>query len=228
MSIASYADFLDLALRPSGLTHQLVSIAAPHLLDFLNLNYILTPADVDLPADRFELVGNGPVRVYRNRHVMPRAVLVGRYVVAQGDAAKRLLRRGEVDLTQMVVLNRRVNPADKPAAGGAPGEARIERYEDDRVRIATTSERPRLLVLADAYVPGWVASVDGEPAEIHRANIGFRAVAVPAGQHVVEFRYRPRSVRIGFAVSMAGLAGIVAMFLRGRRFVARASGTLVT
>jgi membrane protein YfhO len=216
MTIARYADFLDLTLRPSGTTHQLVSIAAPQLLDFLNLKYIVTPADVDLPAPRFELILNGPVRVYTNRNVMPRANLVGRYVVAAGDAAKRLLRRGEVDLTQTVVLERQVDASDEPASDGQPGEARIERYDDDHVRIVTVCERPRLLVLADPSYPGWAALVDGKPVQIYRANIGFRAVSVPAGRHVVEFNYRPLSVRMGFAGSLVGLLGLAAMSLRGR------------
>ena len=215
MTVAKYADFLDLTLRPSNTTHQLASITAPHLLDFLNLKYILAPPDVDFPAPRFELILNGPVRVYRNRSVRPRATLVGQYVVAVGDAARRLLRRGEIDLTQSVVLQRRVAPADEPARDGPPGEARIERYEDDHVRVVTSCERAQLLVLADVYYPGWVASVDGKPAAIHRANIGFRAVSVPAGQHVVEFSYRPLSVRVGLAGSIVGLLGLAAMFWRG-------------
>ncbi|TMB24176.1 MAG: YfhO family protein, partial [Deltaproteobacteria bacterium] len=55
--------------------------------------------------------------------------------------------------------------------------------------------------------PGWRAYVDGQPATLHRANLAFRAVAVPAGQHTVAFRYEPRSVRVGLVLT--ALAGCV-------------------
>jgi uncharacterized membrane protein YfhO len=58
--------------------------------------------------------------------------------------------------------------------------------------------------LTDVYYPGWTASVDGTAVPIHRANYAFRAVAVPPGRHVVEFHYRPASVRYGLLLSLAG------------------------
>ena len=59
---------------------------------------------------------------------------------------------------------------------------------------------------------GLLAVVDGEPAEIHRANGLFRAVAVPEGTHTVEFTYRSFPLMVGGAVSLVSLIG-VAVFL---------------
>jgi len=50
-----------------------------------------------------------------------------------------------------------------------------------------------------------VASVDGRPAEIIKADYLLRAVAVPAGHHRIEFHYRSKAVRDGLAVSLASL-----------------------
>jgi uncharacterized membrane protein YfhO len=86
----------------------------------------------------------------------------------------------------------------------------------DRQRLETTSARAAVVVLADAYDPGWRASVDGEAAALLRANIAFRAVAVPAGRHVVELAYRPGAVVRGLLVSAAALAATLALGL-GRR-----------
>jgi uncharacterized membrane protein YfhO len=65
----------------------------------------------------------------------------------------------------------------------------------------------RSAVAADTYYPGWKATVDGHDAEIRPANVGFRAVRLPAGQHTVRFDYRPASVLIGLIVS--GLAALI-------------------
>ena len=61
--------------------------------------------------------------------------------------------------------------------------------------------------------PGWVATVDGAEQPIERANLLFRAVRVPAGDHVVEFRYEPWSVRLGAIVSGASIVATMALLL---------------
>jgi hypothetical protein len=47
------------------------------------------------------------------------------------------------------------------------------------------------VVLNDVWQPWWFADVDGAPAEMLRANVLFRAVAVPPGRHRVRFTFRP-------------------------------------
>lgn len=63
--------------------------------------------------------------------------------------------------------------------------------------------------------------MDGEPATIVRAHYALRAVRVPAGEHRVRFEYRPWSVRIGIAASVAGLAACLAWIVLGRRRLRR-------
>jgi uncharacterized membrane protein YfhO len=57
-------------------------------------------------------------------------------------------------------------------------------------------------VLADTYYPGWIATVDGVPAAILATNHLFRGVPAPAGTHRIRFAYRPRSLRLGAALSL--------------------------
>jgi hypothetical protein len=75
----------------------------------------------------------------------------------------------------------------------------------NRVTIRAALDAPGYLVLADTWYPGWRAMVDGNPAELLRANYGFRAVWLDAGEHVVEMVYCPISVLVGGALTISVL-----------------------
>jgi uncharacterized membrane protein YfhO len=59
--------------------------------------------------------------------------------------------------------------------------------------------------------------VDGREAILWRADHEFRAVWVPPGKHEVEFRFEPRSLKIGLLVSVLSLAAALAVLAPGRR-----------
>jgi uncharacterized membrane protein YfhO len=79
------------------------------------------------------------------------------------------------------------------------------RWKPDHITLEADMNEPGYVVLVDTYDPGWRTRVDGRPATLLRANVAFRAVAVPAGHHVIESVYRPPAVAAGLTVS-AGTA----------------------
>ena len=97
-------------------------------------------------------------------------------------------------------------PAVSLQQPGTDAVARISWYSANSVVIHTSAAGPALLVLSDTYYPGWEAVIDGRPASILQANLCQRAVAVPAGTHVVTFRYVPQSVAWGVAITGIGCA----------------------
>ena len=157
--------------------------------------------------------------------MQPRAFLADAHRVLDRHTALRTLRDATVDLTRVAVLNDRLDSALQPdAARSAVGTAAIRRCEDGVVTIETRADGRRLLVLTDVFYPGWIARVDGVEVPIQRADFAFRAVGVPAGEHVVEFRYEPASVRYGALLSLAGaivLLALIATVRRGARTASR-------
>jgi uncharacterized membrane protein YfhO len=71
--------------------------------------------------------------------------------------------------------------------------------------VEVDARAPCILVLSDAYYPGWKAKIDGETTEIFPAYYAFRGVLVPAGKHTVEYIYFPLSLKIGLLISAAAL-----------------------
>jgi uncharacterized membrane protein YfhO len=133
--------------------------------------------------------------------VPPREHVVGRAVRARdADDELRLVTEGTVDLNETVVHSDELPPLD-----AARGTARIVEVAADRLVVDTSAEGTGLLVLGDAWFPGWYATVDGAAADVHRVNWAFRGVVVPTGRHAVELRYRPRSFVVGAALSLLGL-----------------------
>jgi hypothetical protein len=165
------------------------------------------------------LIGD-PIRVFAVPDTQPRAWLVGRTRIADAEAAFRALRDPAFDPRVEALV------ADGAPLAGEPGFEGSVRWIErraDQQRLETTSRGPAVLVLADAYDPGWRASVDGDRTALLRANVAFRAVAVPQGRHVVELVYRPRAVVLGLGVSLSALIVAAALFVTARRRAGRAA-----
>ena len=87
----------------------------------------------------------------------------------------------------------------------------LEDHQPEYVRLRANTPAEGYLVLADSYYPGWRAWLDGQPVRILRADIALRAVALPPGQHVVEFRFEPMSWRLGTIVSVVAWTSLAAL-----------------
>ncbi|MHB8876289.1 MAG: hypothetical protein ACYC8T_21565, partial [Myxococcaceae bacterium] len=109
------------------------------------------------------------------------------------------------------------------APGLAPGRVLAFERRPELVRVEAEAEGDAVLVVNDAWWPGWTATVDGRPAPIWRADALVRAVPWPAGRHVLEMRYEPPEVRRGFAISAFTAAALTLVPLAGviRRRAAR-------
>lgn len=68
-------------------------------------------------------------------------------------------------------------------------------------------------VFSDIYYPGWQCTIDGEPAEILRANYVLRAVVLPSGKHTVNFRFDPQSLHATEAIANTASAALVLLLL---------------
>jgi hypothetical protein len=216
LGVKPYGELLDAALHWGDSFHAALGFDSP-LFDLLNVRYVLGPAGMTLPADRFTRIEGLRASLHRNERALPRAFVVDRASVATGNVARRLLRDGGIDYRREVLLEAELDASDRPdaSASATPGDARIVRYRDERIDIETEAPGRRLLVLTDTWFPGWTATVDGRDVPILRANVAFRAVPVPAGRHLVAFEYRPASVRTGAWISGIAFAAATLAVLSG-------------
>jgi hypothetical protein len=164
------------------------------------------------------------VSLYENKNAMPRAFFVTHVIDASShEEAIRVLQAAEFEpRTTAVVEN--AGPAFAALRQGAyelhlainqpsSGVARIDEDRRNRVVIETDNQKAEALVLSDNYYPGWTAFVDGEPLHIFQSNCTMRAVAVPAGRHLVSFVFAPTAFSISVYVSAAAAALTLVMLI---------------
>jgi hypothetical protein len=174
----------------------------------MNAAYVLDPApDLDLP-----LVYRSPsVNVYRNPARLPRAYVVCQAVhVSSPEQALEAVTAPDFDPARKVVLEAVARQVTEPCD---LQEATLLPSPPNQATIRAILPQPGYLVLSDTFYPGWQVTVDGQPAEILRANGAFRALPLDAGTHEVWFRYRPGSFVIGAVCSVTALIGALLVWI---------------
>jgi hypothetical protein len=187
------------------------------LLDLLNVRYVILPkvpaSDEVLPHYQRTLrlvYQDDAVRIFENPSAMPRAWLV--HSAVQGS----FVARG-TDLHRVALLEVPPPPLAEPEDASAES-VRVQPEAPDRTSFRVRAAAPALLVASEITYPAWHAYLDGQPASIYAADGALRAVAIPAGEHVVEMRYESPALDVGVLVSgfaaalVAGIAILHCVF----------------
>lgn len=114
----------------------------------------------------------------------------------------------ELSSTKPVLVEQGVPPPPLPP-DKHPGAVIIDDTKSNTtVAIRLDGVSRGILVLADAYFPGWEARVDGQPARVFPVDVLFRGVEVPEGAKEVVFTYTPPLFKAGMAVSGVSLLAV--------------------
>src|SRR4029079_13060507 len=87
----------------------------------------------------------------------------------------------------------------------APGRVVALADRPGRMELVTEAPTRQLLVVAESFHVGWLATVDGQDVPVVRVNRDFMGCVVPQGRHAVQFRFSPLSLRLGKGITACGL-----------------------
>jgi hypothetical protein len=163
------------------------------------------------------------VLILRNLRACPRAWLVAEGEAVDGEEALRRISGvspREFDPRRTALLE--VSPDELPQLSGAAATwermtAHVSAYEPSHLVIDTDALAPTVLVVSESFYPGWVATVDGQPARILLTDYLLRGVALPPGRHRVEMRYTAPAARGGAIISACTLLLLGGLFVYSRR-----------
>ena len=99
---------------------------------------------------------------------------------------------------------------------------RLTSYAPNRLTYETNNAQDGIAVFSEIYYPdGWHVTIDGQPAELARADYILRTMYVPAGQHTIEMRFDPTSLHVTEGIAYGALAllviGIIVAVLTAKR-----------
>jgi hypothetical protein len=205
-------DYHTAFLLPSGLRSP--------LLDLLDVRYIVQDAalppnrdDVRTLNDETRVVFSTPRVIVHERESAPPHAWIVHDVrpVARGEALP-LLTRGVIDPYQTALVEGAV-PVTAAPDESATDSARVTAYAPDMMSIATQAAAPGLLVVSEIYESGWRAYVDGAEVAILPTDHALRGIPIPSGEHTVEMRYDPLSLRLGLWISGIATVAMVVIFV---------------
>ncbi len=179
------------------------------LVDALNVRWVLAESAPNGPGYVQRFRGRDGIGVWENLHALPRAWLLHRVRIAKDAAAA--IAAPSFDPHQEAVLEQPIATAQPQAAEPLPI---VHSRSPTELRIDVTSQVAGVLVLSQPYYPGWIATLDGQPTPLLAADYALSAVALPAGAHSVELRFRSRPVELGLTTAAAALLLLLGLALR--------------
>ena len=120
---------------------------------------------------------------------------------------------------QKAIVDKKFEASIRSMPSDSLATIELVEYQPNYLKYEVNSEKGGTVVFSEIYYPGWQSTVDGEEVPHGRANYILRAMNVPAGKHVVEFKFDPKSLHttetIAFvALGLLALLAVVVVVLR--------------
>ena len=92
-------------------------------------------------------------------------------------------------------------------------------YKPNKIKYVSTNDNEGVAVFSETYYPkGWIATIDGKEATIFRSNYVLRTLKIPAGKHIIEFKFEPEVVKVGGTIALVSSIGMVLLIIGGLYF----------
>ncbi|OUN60501.1 YfhO family protein [Alistipes sp. An66] len=170
--LARYQDLIDRYLNDLN----------PAVLDMLNTRYLIVPGE------------DGQPRAQRRTSAFGTAWFVDSLAgAASAQEEIDLLEKANLRTTAVVDdrLAEKIEPQAPTPETLASARIGLTEYRPNYLRYEYSAPEKAVAVFSEIYYDkGWTAYVDGQEAPYFRADYVLRAMELPAGEHVVEWRFR--------------------------------------
>jgi hypothetical protein len=160
------------------------------ILNMLNVKYIIVPTE------------EGP-QAQQNTEAFGNAWFV-KNIKWVSNANEEVLNLGETDLVKTAVINNKFKD-QIPSTLDFDPSAQIEliEHEPNRLVYRSSAAKDQLVVFSEMYYGhGWNSFIDDKETPHISANYALRAMMVPAGEHIITFKFEPEIVKTGSSIAL--------------------------
>ena len=190
------------AVADAGGEMELLDPAEFPVLNMLNTRYFIFP-----------LQGGQTVPLY-NPFALGNAWFVDE-VQYVSNANEEIEAVHDLDPLQKAVVDKKFEASVRSMPLDSTATIELVEYQPNYLKYEVNSEKGGTVVFSEIYYPGWQSVIDGQETPHGRANYILRAMNVPAGKHVVEFKFDPKSLHTTETIAFValGLLALLAIFV---------------
>lgn len=171
------------------------------VLNMLNTRYFIFPLQ------------GGQTMPMQNPYIMGNAWFVDE-VQYVNNANEEIDALHHINPAKVAVVDQKFSEQVKQtAAPDSMSSIKLTAYEPNGLKYEVDSKTGGTVVFSEIYYPGWQAYIDGVEAPHGRANYILRAMNVPVGEHVVEFKFDPKSLHVTETIAFIALGVLVFILL---------------
>ena len=142
--------------------------------------------------------------IYKIMDTFPRVRMVKNVIMVNTvtDLTNKL-QDPDINFQTTAILEKPITPLKKTF-----DQYQITNFSDihNEVAFDVETDGDGYLLLADSYYPGWEAKVNNNPVEIYPANGNSRIIYINKGKNNIQFKYKPKSLKIGASITFSSIA----------------------
>ena len=142
-------------------------------------------------------------------------------IISVKSSDKEMKALDKLNSKNEVVINVNVfsEIKNKTFAKDSSATITLDSYLPNDLKYTSNNAKEGLAVFSEMfYEKGWNALIDGKETPIMRADYALRAIVVPAGKHVIEFKFEPQVVKTGSAITLVSCIGMLFLLVGGLYF----------
>lgn len=202
-SVGGYSP-AKLGLYQDLIDHQL-SKGNMRVYDMLNTKYFIQPDPrTGQPVARLNPGAFGPCWLVKSIHY-----------VKDGDEEMQAL--DSINVRDTAIIQQKF--ASKIPFAPVPdttASIRLDNNLNDKIDYTFSAHTNQFAVFSEVYYDkGWKAYLDGKPADYVRVDYLLRGMAIPAGNHTIEFRFEPHSYKVGMMLTSWFSLAIYVLLIAG-------------
>ncbi|HEX9127993.1 MAG TPA: hypothetical protein VF850_02420 [Gemmatimonadaceae bacterium] len=203
----------------TGTNSQENRLLSPNVLALTNTKYFLTNIP-ELPFIGNTTLAKGPVRnaagdtvyLYRLNAGNPYSWVTPIAVKAPDEQVLATVVNPRFDVRRAALFDTSANVTAAQGVQSLPAPLAItttvNHYEPGKVQIDLSAPAPAgsSLMVSENYYPGWIASADGKPARIGRADLTLIGVELPLGARRIELNFTSPAYQRGKMITWIAIA----------------------